>query len=351
MDRLHNITNRVKLPDYSIGQQAQAHLDGLTKPLGSLGRLEEIAKRLCIIRGSAAKLAQPKPAAAVFAADHGVAASGVSAYPQEVTQQMIHNFLAGGAGINVLCRQAGAEVCVVDVGVAGDMSGVAGLIQAKVANGTADMTKGPAMTLNQALDAIVAGAQTADRLIEKGHDLLIPGEMGIGNTTPSSAITAVLCGLRPEQVMGRGTGIDDQGMSRKLAALKTALEVNAPDPGNPLEVLCKVGGLEIAAMCGYILEAAARGVPVMLDGFICTTAALVAGALCPAAIDYCFSGHGSVEIGHQAQVEKLGLKPLLMLDMRLGEGTGAALAVGVLRAAVAIYSEMATFAEAGVTGH
>ncbi|ADK84896.1 nicotinate-nucleotide/dimethylbenzimidazolephosp horibosyltransferase [Desulfarculus baarsii DSM 2075] len=351
MDRLENIINRVKLPDYAIGQEAQRRLDSLTKPQGSLGRLEDIAKQLCIIRGGAAKLAQPKPAAAVFAADHGVAAGGVSAYPQEVTQQMIYNFLAGGAGINVLCRQAGADVWVIDVGVAGDMSQAQGLIQAKVAHGTADMTKGPVMTMNQALDAIVVGAQTAQRLIEKGYDLLIPGEMGIGNTTPCSAITAVICGLRPEQVMGRGTGVDDAGLSRKLAALKTALDVNKPDPANPLEVLCKVGGLEIAAMCGYILEAAARGVPVMLDGFISTTAALVAGGLCPTAIDYCFSGHGSVEIGHRAQLEKLGLRPILTLEMRLGEGTGAAVAMNVLRAAVAIYSEMATFAEAGVTGH
>lgn len=349
MNRLNDIVKRIKLPDYAIGELAQARLDNLTKPQGSLGRLEEIAKKLCIIRGSADKLAQPKPAATVFAADHGVAAGGVSAFPQEVTQQMVHNFLAGGAGINVLCRQAGADVWVVDVGVAGDMSAAKGLIAAKVAHGSADMTKGPAMTQDQALAAIVVGASAADRLIKQGYDLLIPGEMGIGNTTPCSAITAVLCGLRPEQVMGRGTGIDDAGLSRKLAALKTALAVNKPDPANPLDVLCKVGGLEIAAMCGYILEAAAQGVPVMLDGFISTTAALVAGGLCPTAIDYCFSGHGSVEIGHRAQVEKLGLRPILMLDMRLGEGTGAAVALGVLRSAVAIYSEMATFADAGVS--
>lgn len=347
MRRLENIIERIKTPDHSVGEAAQAHLDNLTKPQGSLGRLEEFAKRLCIIRGSAAKLAQPKAASSVFAGDHGVAAGGVSAFPQDLTKLMVYNFLAGGAAINVLCRQAGADVWVVDVGVASDIEDAEGLIIKKVAYGTEDLGQGPAMTMDQTLAAIEAGSQVAADLVAKGYDLLIPGEMGIGNTTPCSAITAVMCRLRPEQVIGRGTGIDDDGMARKFEAIKNGLKVNKLEDSKPLEVLQKVGGLEIAAMCGYILEGAAQGVPVLLDGFICTTAALIANGLCPTAIEYCLSAHSSVEIGHRAQVEQLGLRPMLNLDMRLGEGTGAAVALGLIRSSVAMYSEMSTFSDIG----
>ena len=347
MKRLESIIARIRKPDFGVAEAAQAHLDNLTKPQGSLGRLEEFAKRLCIIRGSAEKLTQPKAASSVFAGDHGVAAGGVSAFPQDLTKLMVYNFLSGGAAINVLCRQAGADVWVVDVGVASDIEDAEGLIIKKIAYGTADLSKGPAMTADQTLAAIEAGSQVAADLATKGYDLLIPGEMGIGNTTPCSAITAVMCGAAPEQVVGRGTGIDDDGLARKCDAIKAALEINRPDAAKPFEVLQKVGGLEIAAMCGYILEGAARGVVVLLDGFICTTAALIAAAMCPPAMDYCFSAHSSVEIGHRVQVEKLNLRPMLELDMRLGEGTGAAVALGLIRSAVAMYSEMSTFADIG----
>lgn len=347
MQRLDNIIARIKAPDFSISDSAQAHLDNLTKPQGSLGRLEEFAKRLCILRGSSENLAQPKAASSVFAGDHGVAAGGVSAFPQDLTKLMVYNFLSGGAAINVLCRQAGADVWVVDVGVASDIEDAEGLIIKKIAYGTADMNKGPAMTMDQTLAAIEAGSQVAADLVNKGYDLIIPGEMGIGNTTPCSAITAVMCDIKTEQVIGRGTGIDDEGLSRKFAAVNNALEINKPEASKPLEVLQKVGGLEIAAMCGYILEGAAHGIPILLDGFICTTSALIAAGLCPAAMEYCFSAHSSVEIGHRAQVEKLNLRPMLNLDMRLGEGTGAAVALGLIRSAVAMYSEMSTFADIG----
>ena len=331
-----------------MGELAQAHLDNLTKPQGSLGRLEELARRLAVIRGSA-KLNQPVPAVAVFAADHGVALDGVSPFPREVTAQMVMNFLAGGAGINVLSRRIGAEVLVVDVGVDYPFDDLPGLLKAKVAPGTANLAQGPAMTREQTLDAILVGAQTADHLIDRGADLLVPGEMGIGNTTASSALTACLTGLSPEKVTGRGAGLDDAGLAKKVKRLKEALELHQPDPKDPVGLLGAVGGLEIAAITGYVLGAAARGVPVMLDGFICTVGAVLATRLAPAVKQYLFAGHNSVEIGHRTLLDELGLEPILDLKLRLGEGTGGALAVDVLRAAVAIYNEMATFESAGVS--
>jgi nicotinate-nucleotide--dimethylbenzimidazole phosphoribosyltransferase len=348
MERLERTIAAIELPDPAPGEAAQAHLDNLTKPRGSLGRLEDLARELCVMRGSAT-LAQPRPAVAVFAADHGITASGVSLYPREVTAQMVLNFLNGGAGINVLGRLAGAVVKVVDVGVDHDFGQLAGLIQAKVKPGTDNFAVGPAMSRAEALKAIGVGMDVALSLIDDGHDLLIPGEMGIGNTAAASAITATFCGLPAKDVTHRGTGLDDKALAHKIGVLEKALALHQADPADPLGVLAALGGLEIAAICGYGLAAASRRVPVIFDGFISTAGALVASRLCPAAAAYFLVGHGSVEIGHAAQCRALGKKPLLNLNLRLGEGTGAALAVQVVRAAVAIYNEMATFAAAGVS--
>lgn len=349
MDRLNSIIAQIKPVDQSVAQEAQAHLNSLTKPQNSLGRLEELALRLAMIRGSS-ELTQPRPAVAVFAADHGITQSGVSLYPAEVTPQMVLNFLAGGAGINVLGRQAGAKVLVVDVGVNFDFEQLPNLVRAKVAKGTANFAKEPAMSQEQALQAIAAGAKVASDLIDQGCDLLLPGDMGIGNTTPCAALTSVLCDRPVAEVTGRGTGLDDEGLTVKIKTIEDALALHQPSPDDPLGALAAVGGFEIAAICGYVLQAAALGVPVMLDGFISTCGALVATTLCPAAADYLFAGHCSVEIGHRAQLDRLGLEPILDLNLRLGEGTGAALATQVLTSAVAVYNEMATFESAGVSG-
>jgi nicotinate-nucleotide--dimethylbenzimidazole phosphoribosyltransferase len=349
MQRLQKLVAAIQAPDFSLATAAQDHLDNLTKPRGALGRLEELARDLCVMRGSL-QLAQPKAAVTVFAADHGITQAGVSLYPREVTAQMVFNFLAGGAGINVLARQSGAEVRVVDVGVDYAFDDLPGLVKAKVRPGTANMLEGPAMTREEAVQAIMAGAEVAGDLLDQGVDLLIPGDMGIGNTTPSAALTAVFCGLAPAQVTGRGTGLDDQGLAQKIAVLDKILTRRRPDASDPLGVLAAVGGLEIAAICGYCLAAAARRAPVILDGFISTSGALVAARLAPAASHYFIVGHSSQEQGHRAQCQALNKRPLLDLDLRLGEGTGAALALNLVRSAVAIYNEMATFASAGVTG-
>ncbi|MBI5524561.1 MAG: nicotinate-nucleotide--dimethylbenzimidazole phosphoribosyltransferase [Desulfarculus sp.] len=349
MQRLHQLLAAIPAPDLSLAQAAQERLDNLTKPRGALGRLEELARELCVMKGGL-ELTQPKAAVTVFAADHGVTSAGVSLYPREVTAQMVFNFLNGGAGINVLARQAGAAVKVVDVGVDFDFADLPGLVQAKVMPGTANMLEGPAMTREQALEAILAGATVAMGLMDQGMDLLIPGDMGIGNTTASAALTAVFCGLAPALVTGRGTGLDDAGLAAKVAVLEKILTRRHPDPADPLGVLAAVGGLEIAAICGYCLAAAGRRVPVILDGFISTSGALVAARLAPTAAHYFIVGHSSQEQGHRAQCQALGKRPLLDLDLRLGEGTGAALALHLVRSAVAIYNEMATFASAGVTG-
>ncbi|MCF8034380.1 MAG: nicotinate-nucleotide--dimethylbenzimidazole phosphoribosyltransferase [Desulfarculaceae bacterium] len=349
MSSVREIIKRIKPLDPSAGPRAQEHLDDLTKPRGSLGRLEELARRLAEIYGSA-ELEQPLAYVAVFAADHGVTQSGVSPYPAEVTPQMVLNFLNGGAGINVLARQAWAEVRVVDVGVDYDFEELPGLISAKVARGTANLAQAPAMSLEQAEQAIAVGAGVAEKLIGEGAQLLIPGDMGIGNTTSCAALTALLCARPVAEVTGRGAGLDDEGLAQKVAIIEKAIALHRPDPGDPLRALAALGGLEIAAICGFVLEAAAQGKPVLLDGFISTCGALVAAKLCPEVTGYLLAGHCSVEIGHRAQLEALGLRPILDLDLRLGEGSGAALALNVLRAAVYIYNEMATFASAGVSG-
>jgi nicotinate-nucleotide--dimethylbenzimidazole phosphoribosyltransferase len=285
----------------------------------------------------------------VAAADHGVAADGVSAYPPAVTAQMALNFARGGAAINVLARQAGARVVVVDVGIASDMGAAPGLIHRKIAHGTQNMSHGPAMSREQAVAALEVGLEVFEAERAAGLDLVATGDMGIGNTTPSAAIVAVLTGRPAAQVTGRGTGVDDAGLARKVAAIEQALAVNRPDAADALDVLAKVGGFEIAALAGVILGAAAARVPVVIDGFISGAAALIAVGLAPQVRPYLIAAHQSVEVGHRAALEKLGLRPLFDLELRLGEGTGAVLAFHLVEASARLLAEMATFDEAGVS--
>jgi nicotinate-nucleotide--dimethylbenzimidazole phosphoribosyltransferase len=327
---------------------ASARQDQLTKPRGSLGQLEALSIQLAGITG----LERPnmdRKAVIVMAGDHGVACEGVSAYPSEVTSQMVLNFLHGGAAINVLARQAGARVTVVDIGVASDFEPFPGLIRRKVARGTANMALGPAMTRDQAEQAIQVGIEVVLAEIEAGLDLVATGDMGIGNTTPSSALTAVFTGLPIRQVTGRGTGVDDAGLERKIAIISQAIAVNRPDARDPLGVLASLGGFEIAGLAGVILGAVSRRVPVVVDGFISAAAALVAAELQPEIKPFLIASHQSVEIGHQAICQRLGVHPLLNLGLRLGEGTGAVLAFNLVDAAARILNEMATYSEAGVS--
>ncbi len=348
-DRLRSLIASIEPVDCHLDEKIQAHLDNLTKPKGSLGRLEELAKRYALIKDSTWPELPAGKSVVVFAADHGVTEEGVSAFPKEVTFQMVRNFLAGGAGINVLARHAGAKVKVVDIGVDHDFPDLENLISRKVAYGTRNMVRQPALTTKEAVDAILAGADIAKAEFPEGTGLLATGEMGIGNTTAASAITAVLCARSPREVTGRGTGIAEDAYRHKIKVIEKALENRQPDPENPLDVLAKVGGLEIAGICGLILGAASRKIPVVIDGFISTAGAVVAKALVPHVTDYLFAGHLSVEAGHKAQMEFLGLRPLLDLDMRLGEGTGAVLAMGLIEAGIKIYREMATFDGARVS--
>ncbi len=344
---LDELIGSIRPIDHSIEDDIQSHLDDLTKPKGSLGRLEELAKRYILITQDLSPKI-PKKAVFVFAGDHGVTEEGISAFPKEVTYQMVFNFLRGGAGINVLARHAGADVFVVDAGVDYEFQETDGLIVKKVARGTRNMTKGPAMTREEAIEGILNGAELAQDAVRRGYGILATGEMGIGNTTPASAITAVITGESPEVVTGRGTGIDDAALKRKIDVIKRAIETNRPDPMDALDCLSKVGGHEIAAICGLILGCAASGIPVVVDGFISTAGALIAKGLAPLSVDYMFASHMSVEQGHRIQMEALGLRPVLDLDLRLGEGTGAALAMTIIDAGLKIYLEMATFSGANV---
>jgi len=312
---------------------ARARQDTLTKPQGALGRLEEISIRLAGITGQAVPRIGRK-VVVVFAADHGVAAEGVSAYPAEVTPQMVANFAAGGAAINVLARHVGADVRVVDMGVG---------------KPTANIARGPAMGREEAIAAIERGIEVAREEIAAGATMLATGDMGIGNTTASSAVVAALTGHPVPQVTGRGTGVTDEQFAHKVGIIERALDVNKPNPEDALDVLAKVGGFEIAGIAGLILGGAQRRVPVVVDGFISGAGQLVACRLCPAATEYTFAAHRSVEIGHAIVHNQLGQLPLLSLDMRLGEGTGAALAMSILEASTKILAEMATFADAGVS--
>jgi len=390
--------------DRKAEEFAQARLDSLTKPLGSLGRLEELAKQIAAVTG----VLRPdfsKKLIIVMAADHGVVEEGVSAYPKEVTPQMVYNFLSGGAAINVLSRHVGADVAVVDIGVAEELKGAvklsdlaeilstAGqkgkekiegaqdlsknvsdfisiidaknaknaeivkkhdqmasiLIDKKVAYGTSNMAKGAAMTEEQAFSAVEAGIEVAEEMISFGYGIIGTGDMGIGNTTASSAVAACICGVDAGLVTGYGTGINEAGYQKKVDVVRRALEINKPDAGNGMDVLAKVGGFEIGGIAGIILACASKKIPVVIDGFISGAAALIAEAVAPKCRDYMIASHCSVERGHKIVLEKLRLKPLFNFDMRLGEGTGAAIGINIAEAAVKILNEMATFDEAGVS--
>jgi nicotinate-nucleotide--dimethylbenzimidazole phosphoribosyltransferase len=348
LNMLEQIIARIQEPDQKSAAAAKARQDMLTKPQGSMGRLEELSIQLAGI------YRQPIPAIkdkviVTMAGDHGVVAEGVSAFPQEVTPQMVMNFLNGGAAINVLAKHVGARIVVVDMGVASDFEPHPLLVVKKVAKGTANMAVGSAMTRAQAEQAILAGVEVVEAEIKRGLDIVGTGDMGIGNTTPSAAIAAALTGESPAKIAGRGTGVDDEGLKRKISAVERALAVNQPNPKDGLDVLAKVGGFEIGGLAGVILGAAANGKPVMVDGFISTAAAMIAVAIAPAARPYLISAHRSQEFGHGVMLNWLGLKPLFDLDLRLGEGTGAALGISMAEAACKILSEMATFGEAGVS--
>jgi nicotinate-nucleotide--dimethylbenzimidazole phosphoribosyltransferase len=345
---LHEVLRRIQSPDRQLLIQAQFRLNRLTKPLGSLGRLEEVAAQYVMISGEL-KPSVPRGTVFTFAADHGVAMEGVSAYPSEVTPQMVLNFLRGGAGVNVLARHVGVDIRVVDIGVAYEFGPMPGLIQKKVMPGTKNILSEPAMSRKQAEQAVLVGVELATQAVQEGIGLVGTGDMGIGNTTPSAAITAVMTGRPVAEVTGRGTGIDDAGHARKVSVIQRALELHRPDRTDALDVLAKVGGLEIGGLAGLILGAAAARVPVVLDGFIAGAAALIAVGLQPRCQDYLIASHRSVERGHQAILDHVGVKPLLDLDLRLGEGTGACLGMSLVCAAVKIFTEMATFDEAGVS--
>ena len=331
-------------------QRAADRLSQQIRPRGSLGRLETLAQRLAAIRRTLDVPTQSKQIV-TMAGDHGVVAEGVSAYPQEVTGQMVGAFAANAASINALAGCVDAHVTVVDVGVAAELSPDLPILHRRVRPGTDNIAKGPAMSRDEAEKCIQVGIDVVREVASRpaGLDLLGTGDMGIGNTTPSSAIIAVYSDRPVHELVGRGTGIDDDGLARKRAAVSRALEVNQPDPDDPIDVLAKVGGCEIGALAGAVLAAAELSRPVVCDGFIATAGALLACELCPVAKQYLFSSHLSVEVGHQQMLARLGLEPLLNLGMRLGEGTGAALSMFLLEAAARALANIKTFAEMGVS--
>ncbi len=347
MEKLRETVARIVPPDVRAMAWAQRRLDDLTKPPGSLGVLEKMARQIAGITGQP-RPALPEKTCILMAGDHGVTEEGVSSYPSEVTAQMVLNFLAGGAAMSVLARHAGARLVVVDVGVKSDLPQHPLLLGRKVAHGTANMALGPAMTREQAVAALEVGIGVAEECIRDGAGILGTGEMGIGNTTPSTAIVALYRGCNVAEVCGRGTGLNSEQLKRKISVIEKALAVNRPDPGDPLDVLAKVGGLEIAALAGVMLAAAAGRVPVVVDGFISGAAALIAAAIAPVCREYMIASHLSEEPGHKMMLELLGLEPCLHMNMRLGEGTGAALAMLLIDGAIKIINEMATFSEAGV---
>jgi nicotinate-nucleotide--dimethylbenzimidazole phosphoribosyltransferase len=346
--RLEETCRRIMPVDADIAAQTQHLLDAKTKPRRSLGRLEDLACRVAAARHKALP-PMPRKVIVVMGADHGVADEGVSAYPPEVTGQMLLNFARGGAAINVLGRQAGAHVVVVDMGAREQISEFANLLSRRIGPGTRNFTRGPAMTRAEALQALEAGIEIAESLVKEGFDLIGLGDMGIGNTTSSSALVAALGGACPEEVTGRGTGIDDEGWGRKLSAIRRGLALHLGETRDTIDVLARLGGFEIAGLAGVVLGAAAEHVPIVLDGFITGTAGLIAARIAPPTASYMIASHRSVERGHRVVLEMLALKPLLDLRLRLGEGTGAALAMGLVDFSLRLLHEMATFEAAGIT--
>ena len=348
MDNLRRIIEMIPPLDREAMAQAQARQEILTKPPGSLGRLEELSIQIAGIQGRMIPQLKDK-AIITMAGDHGVVAEKIGNWPQEVTAQMVANFLRGGAAINVLSRLVGARMVVVNMGIATELKPHPQLLWRGIARGTRNMTQGPAMTPEQARQAIEAGIEIIEAELAKGLDIVGSGDMGIGNTTASSAICAAMTGQAVAEVTGRGTGIDDEQLARKIRVIETALAVNHPDPTQPLDVLAKVGGFEIGGLVGVMLAAAAHRIPVVLDGFISGAAALIATGLAPRLREFLIAAHVSAEAGHPKLLKYLGLKPLLKLNMRLGEGTGAALGIFLAEAATRLLAEMATFGEAGVS--
>jgi nicotinate-nucleotide--dimethylbenzimidazole phosphoribosyltransferase len=349
VSHLASTINAIKPVNRDLEPDIIAHLNDLTKPPGSLGTLEAIALSYCLATRSA-KPVLGKKRIYTFAGDHGVADEGVSAFPKAVTPQMVRNMLAGGAAVNVLARHAVAEVVVVDMGVDDPFDNAPGLVRKKIRRGTSNITRGAAMTVAEATAAVETGITLAQEAQHDGVTLLGTGDMGIANTTPSAALFAALLPCEAEAITGRGTGIDDKALDRKIGVIKQALEMNKHRLTDPLNTLAALGGFEIAGICGLVLGAAAQEMPVVVDGFISSAGALAACRMCPAAADYLFWSHRSDERGHAEFFKRFNAKPILDLGMRLGEGTGAALAMQVVEAAVKMYNEMATFSSAGVSG-
>jgi nicotinate-nucleotide--dimethylbenzimidazole phosphoribosyltransferase len=351
MSLLEETLDSIRPPDEEEAWAADARLNSLTKPPGSLGRLEEIVRRYAAIRhdGSAR---MGRGALAVFVADHGVADEGVSAFPQSVTAEMLRNIADGGAAISVLARRFGYDLRIVDMGVASDTSAhpLAGVTYRRIAAGTRNFLSAPAMTREQAVHALETGIETARELGAADVTLIGIGEMGIANSTSAAALLAAASKIAPAEIVGHGTGLDDEGMRRKIGVVERALEVHRDALGDPIVALAALGGFEIAAMAGVCLGGAALNIPVVVDGFIATAAAAVAERIRPHLVDRLFFSHRSAERGHALALEHLGARPILDLDMRLGEGTGAALAMSVIEAALELFHRMATFAGAGVSG-
>ena len=348
-DRIVELAAEIPPPDQAAAEEAQRRHLELTKPPFSLGRLEDLGARLAGMAGECPPSVPESPAVVVCAGDHGVLERGVSPWPQEVTAAMVSNFCAGGAAVNAIAKTVGARVSVLDVGVAGELERHPLLRAAKVRRGTGDLSRGPAMSREEAARAVMAGAGVAEELVESGGvDLLVTGDMGIGNTTPAACLISAFTGTPPEETTGRGTGIDDGTLKLKVNVVKEALELHAPDPEDPLGVLAQIGGLEHAAIVGVILAGAVYGIPVILDGVVSDSAALVARGLAPQSAQYVIAGHRSTEPGARISLRSLHLHPLLDLDMRLGEGTGGLLAVPLVQAAARTLEEMATLEEMGI---
>ncbi len=349
-NKLAEIINSIKPADSATAKLAQKKLDLLTKPQGSLGVLEECAKKYVAARHDiSANIANPT--ILVFAGDHGVVEEGVSACPQEVTLQMLSNFANGGAAINVLTRQFGIDLKVIDLGVAKDCKHIPEIIHKKVAYGTANIAKGPAMTINETELALFAGIEEANKVISSGTTLLGTGDMGIGNTTPSTALYSIFTNTPPKEITGIGTGISNKALENKIKVIEQAIKINKDKLTSTINILAALGGLEIAGICGLILGAASKKIPVVIDGFISSAAAITALKFNESVMDYCYFSHLSAETGHINIMKKLNITPLLDLKLRLGEGTGAALAINIVRAGLNTMNEMATFSEAGINNH